>query len=236
MTPSVFNGVKVWRLSRPIQKLDILLLKPDLGSSGVILSFHSYSADTMFWIHAPTISPQATHSLASVDYDLLHCCMGHLLKDVLRAARKHLKDFPDVKIPSQDPICPGYQLGKQPNRSFPHTERRATVPFELIQYIQTLNPLRWNCITNINMPLSNMMIISLWHGSFVSDPRIRPSQPLNSSSPMSEHNIMLLSRAGDLMLAANLCMSKAFRYYLKDNGIHIHQSTPYTHQQNGCTE
>ena len=37
MTPSVFNGVKVWRLSRPIQKLDILLLKPDLGSSGGML-------------------------------------------------------------------------------------------------------------------------------------------------------------------------------------------------------
>ena len=86
------------------------------------------------------------------------------------------------------------------------------------------------------MPLSNMTMIPLWHGSFVSDPRIRPSQPLKSSSPMSEHNIMLLSRAGDLMLAANLCMSKAFRYYLKDNGIHIHQSMPYTHQQNGHTK
>ena len=31
-------------------------------------------------------------------------------------------------------------------------------------------------------------------------------------------------------------MSKAFRDYLKDNGIDIHQSTPYTHQQNGCAK
>ena len=31
-------------------------------------------------------------------------------------------------------------------------------------------------------------------------------------------------------------MSKAFRDYLKDNGIHIHQSMPYAHKQNGCAE
>jgi hypothetical protein len=30
--------------------------------------------------------------------------------------------------------------------------------------------------------------------------------------------------------------SKAFRDYLKDNGIHIHQSAPYAHQQNGHAE
>jgi hypothetical protein len=78
------------------------------------------------------MSPQATHSLASVDYELLHRHMGHPLKDVLRAVRKHLKDFLDVKIPTQDHICPGCELGKQSNRLFPHTERRATIPFELI--------------------------------------------------------------------------------------------------------
>ena len=30
--------------------------------------------------------------------------------------------------------------------------------------------------------------------------------------------------------------SKVFRDYLKDNGIHIHQSAPYVHQQNSCAE
>ena len=104
----------------------------DKCAKKVILSFHSHGADTMFWICAPTMLPQVTHSLASVDHDLLHRQMGHPSKDVLRAMRKHLKDFPDVKIPSQDPICPGCQLGKQPNRLFPHIECRATMPFELI--------------------------------------------------------------------------------------------------------
>jgi hypothetical protein len=104
----------------------------DKCAKRIVLSFHSHGADTMFWMCAPTMSPQATLSLASVDYELLHCRMGHPSKDVLRAARKHIKDFPDIKIPTQHPICPGHQLGKQPNRPFPHTERRATAPFELI--------------------------------------------------------------------------------------------------------
>jgi hypothetical protein len=65
----------------------------------IVLSFHLHSTNTMFWMCAPTMSPQATHSQASVDYELLHCCMGHPSNDVLRAARKHLKDFLDVHIP-----------------------------------------------------------------------------------------------------------------------------------------
>jgi hypothetical protein len=32
MTPSMFNGIKVWRLCRLVQKLDLLFFKSDLGS------------------------------------------------------------------------------------------------------------------------------------------------------------------------------------------------------------
>ena len=148
----------------------------------------------MFWICTPTMSPQASHLLTSVDYDLLHCRLGHPSKDVLRAVQKRLKDFSDVKIPSQDLICPGCQLGKQPNQLFPHTEHRETMPFELIH--SDLSLLRWNHIISINMPSSTMTIIHLWHGLLVSDPRTRPAWPLNSSFPMSEHNIMLLLYKG----------------------------------------
>ena len=35
--PSMFNGTEVWRLSRPVKKLDTLLLKPNLGPSGCML-------------------------------------------------------------------------------------------------------------------------------------------------------------------------------------------------------
>ena len=40
----------------------------DKCAKKVIFSFHSHGIDTMFWICTPTISPQAIHSLTSVDY------------------------------------------------------------------------------------------------------------------------------------------------------------------------
>lgn len=80
--------------------------------------------------HCSTTS--LTIYLASVDYELLHHHMGHPSKEVLKAAQKHTKDFPDVEIPKHDLICPGCQLGKRPNQSFPHTKHRASIPFELI--------------------------------------------------------------------------------------------------------
>ena len=67
-----------------------------------------------------------------------------------------------------------------------------------------------------------MTTILLWHRSFVSDLRIRPSQLLNSSYSMSEHNTMLLYIKGWRSNAGGEFTSKAFRNYLKDNGIHIH--------------
>ncbi|KIK78173.1 hypothetical protein PAXRUDRAFT_17028 [Paxillus rubicundulus Ve08.2h10] len=48
MTPSVFDGIEVWRLSRPIQNLDILLLKPDVGSSGGIPGSSMLSSSLLF--------------------------------------------------------------------------------------------------------------------------------------------------------------------------------------------
>ena len=56
----------------------------DKCAKRIVLSFHLHGTNTMFWICTPTMSPQTTHSLASVDYDLLHHCLGHSSKDVLR--------------------------------------------------------------------------------------------------------------------------------------------------------
>jgi len=67
-----------------------------------------------------------------IDYELLHCRLGHPFKDVLRAACKHVKDFPSMTIPPVEPICPGCQLGKQSNRPFAVNESHTTKPFELV--------------------------------------------------------------------------------------------------------
>ena len=58
--------------------------------------------------------------------------MGHPLKDILQHACKHIKNLPDVEIPTEVSICPGCAMGKLPNRSFPSNQQCATHVFELI--------------------------------------------------------------------------------------------------------
>jgi len=70
--------------------------------------------------------------MIAIDYELLHCRLGHPSKDVLRAVCKHVKDFPSVTILPVEPVCPGCQLGKQPNHLFAMNESCATKPFELV--------------------------------------------------------------------------------------------------------
>ena len=68
----------------------------------------------------------------TLTYDIVHYCLGHPSKDMICHAHKHMWNFPDVEIPNTDSICPGYTMGKLPNRSFPPSECHATHTFELI--------------------------------------------------------------------------------------------------------
>ena len=70
--------------------------------------------------------------MIAIDYELLHRRLGHPSKDVLRATHKHMKDFPSITILPVEPVCPGCQLGKQPNHLFAANESHATKPFELV--------------------------------------------------------------------------------------------------------
>jgi hypothetical protein len=50
MTPSMFNGIKVWRLCRLVQKLDHLFFKSDLGSPRGVLGVIIWLKDNVtFW-------------------------------------------------------------------------------------------------------------------------------------------------------------------------------------------
>ena len=64
----------------------------------------------------------AIDSVYNVDYDIVHKRLGHPSKDVIQKARKHLKDFPKIEVPTEDHICPGCAQGKMTNRSFPPTQ------------------------------------------------------------------------------------------------------------------
>ena len=68
----------------------------------------------MHWIRAPPVHDitSANVDIITIDYKLLHHQLRHPSKDVLRAAYKHVKDFPSVTISPVESVCPGYLLGK----------------------------------------------------------------------------------------------------------------------------
>jgi len=73
-----------------------------------------------------------THLSFAVDYETAYCHLGHPSKEALRCARENTTNFPEVKILSNDLICPGCALGKMPNRPFPPFKHQAIQPFQLI--------------------------------------------------------------------------------------------------------
>jgi hypothetical protein len=66
-----------------------------------------------------------------VDFEISHRCLAHPSPEVMRKARKHLKDCPQVDVPTEH-ICPGCAKGKMTNKTFPPTGTRASKPFEMI--------------------------------------------------------------------------------------------------------
>ena len=57
----------------------------------------------------------ALDTFYALDYGILNRRLAHPSKDVLQKARKHLKDFPEIEIPSEEPLCPGCVQGKMVN-------------------------------------------------------------------------------------------------------------------------
>jgi len=59
------------------------------------------------WVRAPPVHniTSASIDMITIDYELLHRWLRHPSKDVFRAARKQVKDFPSVIIPPVEPVC-----------------------------------------------------------------------------------------------------------------------------------
>ena len=95
------------------------------------------TGQTLYWLDAETtfINAQVvdTPDVYKVDYDLMHCCLSHPSKEVLRHAKDHTKGFPDgITIPSTPDLCPGCVQGKMPAASHPLSATRAKAPFDRI--------------------------------------------------------------------------------------------------------
>ena len=80
--------------------------------------------DSIYVIRALAVCEDMHSTIGSIyiiDYETMHKRLMHPSKDVLQKARKHLKGFPQIEIPSEDHVCPGCAQGKITNRTFPAT-------------------------------------------------------------------------------------------------------------------
>ena len=76
--------------------------------------------DTIYVIYLQPLLVQSTvFTLGVVDYDTLHCHLGHSSHDVLKHAQKHTEKCPLIEIPTKDSICCGCAEGKMPSQTHP---------------------------------------------------------------------------------------------------------------------
>ena len=55
-----------------------------------------------------------SHALGTIDYQTVHCHLGHPSKEVVRQAKQHTSGLPNFTIPENSTICLGCTKGKQP--------------------------------------------------------------------------------------------------------------------------
>ena len=93
-----------------------------------------FLGDTIFVLQILDFTMQcpSTHLARTVNFDIVYKNFGHPSRKVLRRVRKHTRDFPYIKILTNDPICPGCAQEKITNYHFPSFNHHATCPFQLI--------------------------------------------------------------------------------------------------------
>jgi len=151
----------------------------------------------------------------------------------VQKARKHLKDFPEIEIPSEDHLCPGCAQGKMTNRPFYASTRRATRPFELIHSDLKSFPVE---------SYHRFKYVIVFFDDYTSHAWTVNMRTKDAALTATSHFLAMVetkfgSRVTQWMSdAGGEYKSKAFNKMLLDRGIEILQSIPYAHQQNGRAE
>ena len=96
--------------------------------------FYPQSVNSTIYVIQSLLGTKVDYSLSTiyaVDFETMHQHLVHPSGEVLQKAGKYVKDFPDIKIPSEH-FCPSCTQGKMTQKPFPPSETQATEPFELI--------------------------------------------------------------------------------------------------------
>jgi len=181
-------------------------------------------------IHMETVRAPPVHYITSmsinmitIDYKLLHRRLGHPFKDVLRAMRKHVKDFPSMTIP---PV-------EQPNRPFAANESCAIKPFELVHSdLKSFETESYHILRYIIVFYDNYMSMG-WIKLLQTKDQALPATKEFIKYVQNQHSTSIKGWMSD---AGGEYKSKAFGQLMHDHGIHVYESTPHTPQQNRRAE
>jgi len=197
------------------------------------LSFHPCTAgDTIFTVSTIAGLQIQPKTIYSIDYQTVHRRLAHPSDEVLRRAKKHIKDFPEIQIPKEH-ICPGCAQGKMPQKSFAPSGLRASKPFELIHSdlksfpIESYRKFKY-CIVFYDDYTSHAWTMNLR----TKDAALHATKQFLAMVK----NQFKTQIQGWMSDAGGEYTSKAFQEMLKNEGIRILQSVPHAHQQNGRAE
>lgn len=194
----------------------------------------TFPGHTIYWLESVIVDASANATVYAVDYTLMHKRFGHPSKDVLRHARSHTKGFPkDLDFPGEVPVCPGCAQGKMPSQAHLPSETRASAPFEKVHSDLKSFP--------VNSYHKYKYFVS-FIDDFTSYAWIVCLRTKGAAIGALKHFIALVKNQFGTTVkewmsdAGGEYKSEAFITTLKDNGIRILQSAPYTPKQNGRAE
>jgi len=76
---------------------------------------------------------QVLRTVQTEDYNLMHHCLGHPSKEVLRKALKHTRGFSgSIVFPANNPLYRGCAKGKMHLKSFSLLHKHSKQPFDRI--------------------------------------------------------------------------------------------------------
>ena len=192
------------------------------------------SGHTIYWLDSVITDARAHATIYTVDYKLMHRQMGHPSKDVLCHAKGKTKGFPPhLDFPRDAPVCPGCAQGKMPSQAHLPSETRASHAFERVHSdlksfpVESFHKYKY-FISFLDDYSSHVWVVCL---------RTKSA----AIGTLKQFIALVRNQFGTSIKewmsdAGGEYKSEAFITTLKDVGIRILQSAPYTPQQNGRAE
>jgi transposase InsO family protein len=199
------------------------------------VTFHPRTEEDTIYVIKSLVGAEITAHITtihSIDFEVMHRRMAHPSKEVLQKARKHTQGVPEIEIPREH-VCSGCAQGKMTKQPSPPSEKRATVPFELIHSdlktlpIESYQKFKYSIIF-YDDHTSHAWTINL-RTKDAALPAVKQFIKMVEVKYKSNIQKWMSDGGGEYN-------SGAFNAHLKERGIEIIKSIPHAHTQNGRAE